>query len=60
MPTISKGKLDTTVTISSSVLIWEAESSSTVAVCPRKKKKKKGMLRMLRFKMNTVAVFLLR
>lgn len=59
MPTISKGKLDTTVTISSSVLIWEAESSSTVAVCPRKKKKK-GMLRMLRFKMNTVAVFLLR
>ncbi len=32
MPTMSKGKFDTRVTIRSSVLIWAAESSSTVAV----------------------------
>lgn len=32
IPTMSKGKFDTRVTIRSSVLIWDAESSSIVAV----------------------------
>lgn len=34
-PTISRWKLDMTVTIRSSVLIWDADSSSIVAVCYR-------------------------
>lgn len=32
IPTMMTGKLDTTVTINRSVLIWAAESSSIVAV----------------------------